>query len=57
MVITLNHGKEVIEIIDSLIEIYKQEEIDFPYAPTQTLQAYWKGKRDALTELKNILED
>lgn len=56
MVITLNHGKEVIEIIDILIESYKQEEIDFPIAPNRTLQAYWKGKKDALKELKNILE-
>lgn len=49
--------KTIIEIIDILIQAYKQEEIDFPFAPNQTLQAYWKGKKDALTELKNILED
>lgn len=57
MVISLNHGREVIEIIDILIQSYKQEEIDFPIAPNKTLQAYWNGKKDALTELKNILED
>ena len=57
MVITLNHGKEVIEIIDILIEAYKEDERDFPIAPNKTLQAYWKGKKDALKELKNILED
>ena len=57
MVITLNHGKEVIEIIDILIQSYKSDERDFPIAPNKTLQAYWKGKKDALTELKNILED
>ena len=57
MVIILNHGKELIEIINLLIQSYKQEEIDFPIAPNKTLQAYWKGKKDALIELKNILED
>lgn len=47
----------IIELIDILILMYKKEEIDFLFAPNKTLQAYWVGKKDALKELKNILED
>lgn len=49
--------KEIISIIDTLILACKQDEIDYPFAPNRTLQAYWNGKKDALTELKNILEE
>lgn len=49
--------KTIIEIIDILILSYKADERDFPIAPNKTLQAYWKGKKDALTELKNVLEE
>lgn len=52
---TVRDGNEiikVIEMIDLLLLEYKQEEIDYPFAPDDNKQAFYLGRKKALTELK-----